>query len=624
MPPIHDTDDGGSRPERPWLFPATRRLRHLHGVSVRNLVVTPPPSRVRGKTIDDDDIPNTMQSPAKLLAQKEARGAHHSRSFTDLAAMAWGEGQGQPREDQPQPPPQPLPPPPSSSASTQARRRRSTLPWNEPDPLTRRVKLEDIMKSRMADTWFSLHGDGEDDEPVYISEVTPMTTNPSFRFFDLNICGPRVSRQDHLTLRLWAKTVGMAEYILLLDLQLHLRSLQFLGRSLDSFHQPLPANSVLFHFPDGVYANLTSTPPTWSPLPLPTRRPVTVSSDRGVVQSTSSYDALMRLATLDECVQDAVATREKLEAQISAILEHNQRAVKSTSDVSKAQDRLALTRHAIATERRHVRATVKRRDELTASIGARKAAMSHGRDAQDRARSHLPEAQDNLVSNQTLLAQTTDETKGQIRRIAEDLLEIYPIEPIANKPLAFTIAGHALPNSSFDDRLDRETVAAALGAAAHLVYLLSFYLSIPLPYPVNPHLSTSLIQDPVSLALPQRTYPLYPVSVQYRFEYAVFLLNKDIEFLLNSHGLRVLDIRHTLPNLKYLLYVLTAGTAELPARKAGGIRGLLPGRLTPSLLSRSRRDSDDSVVSGQSGQSVRQSLLLQDTRDKAIAHPQAV
>lgn len=74
----------------------------------------------------------------------------------------------------------------------------------------------------------------------------------------------------------------------------------------------------------------------------------------------------------------------------------------------------------------------------------------------------------------------------------------------------------------------------------------------------------------------------------------MFLLNKDIEFLLNKQGLRVLDIRHTLPNLKYLLYVLTAGTSDIPARKAGGIRGLLPGRLTPSV---SRRGSESSVES---------------------------
>lgn len=45
----------------------------------------------------------------------------------------------------------------------------------------------------------------------------------------------------------------------------------------------------------------------------------------------------------------------------------------------------------------------------------------------------------------------------------------------------------------------------------------------------------------------------------YRYEYAVFLLNKDIEQLMNQHGVPVLDLRNTLPNVKNLLVTLSAG-----------------------------------------------------------------
>jgi hypothetical protein len=451
------------------------------------------------------------------------------------------------------------------------------------------VKLEDITRSRMATSWFSIHCDGVD-EPVYVSEVAENAVNPNFRAFDLNPCGPLVSRKDHLTLKLWVKTAAMADYTELVELNLHLQSLQFLGASLDSFHQPLPANSILFHFPDGVYTNLTDIPPVWTPYPTPSSK----SSDPAALP-TSSYDALMRLANLDECIQDALITREKLESQINSILAKNQHAVQTASDASRAQDKLALTKSAVSAERKQLRSATKRKEELIASIKARKEAMANGTQTREKVSSHLPDARLKLGSSRKLLDQNTEEIKGQIRRISEDLNEIYPIEPIADKPLAFTIAGLALPNSKFTD-IDRDAVAAALGYTAHLVYLLSFYLSIPVPYPITPYSSTSLIQDPISSSLPQRTYPLYPVNVQYRFEYGVFLLNKDIEFLLNKQGLRVLDIRHTLPNLKYLLYVLTARSSEIPARKAGGIRGLLPGRLTPSL---SRRGSEDSVAYGE-------------------------
>ncbi|KAL1863408.1 hypothetical protein Plec18170_000243 [Paecilomyces lecythidis] len=566
-------DGAGSQRQRPWLFPSNHKLRHLQGVSVRNLVIDPPFNRSRGKTIDDDDIPNTLQSPAKALSKAENRPLQHSRSFTNLKSPA--KLPGNEAVDQKQ--------------ESRRIRRRSTLPWSGDNAEIRQIKLADIMQSRMADTWFSIHCDGVEG-PVYISEVIEKATNPSFQSFDLNACGPLVSRLDEMTLKLWAKTAAMRDYTLLVELHLSLRSLQFVGKSLDSFHQPLPANSILFHFADGVYTNLTDLPPVQGP--ATSRLP---EWHQKTAQPTSSYDALMRLANLDDCIQDALATREKLEAQINTILEKNQHAMSSLSKASQAQEKLSLTKRAVAAEKKQLRGSTKRKEELIASIKARREAMTTGRESQDRTRSHLPDAQVKLASSSSLLEKNTEESKGQIRRICEDLLSIYPIEPVPGKPLTFTIAGLVLPNSSFAD-IDRESVAAALGFTAHLVFLLSFYLSTPIPYPLKPYSSTSIIHDPISVALPQRTFPLYPVNVHYRFEYGVFLLNKNIEFLMTFRGLRALDIRHTLPNLKYLLYVLTAGSSEIPLRKAGGVRGLLLGRVTPSL---SRRGSEDSVTSGE-------------------------
>ncbi|CAG8257844.1 unnamed protein product [Penicillium salamii] len=567
-----DTEPESARRERPWLYAWNRRLRHLQGVSIRNLVVTPPATRARGKTIDDDDIPNTLKSASKLLSQNENHPLHPSKSFTDLKSQSHANKDSNANKEPAMRP-----------------RRRSTLFWNDPNPRTRQVKLEDIVNSRMVDSFFSLHCEGIE-EPVYISEVAERANNPSFRAFDLNLCGPQVSRMDRLTIKIWSKTAEVPEHILLVEMQVHLRSLQFLGKTLESFHQPLPANSILFHFSDGVYSNLMDLPPIETSLQA-TGQKVTAG---GATLPSSSYDALMKLANLDECVQDALATREKLEAQISSILQQNECSLNTASAAAESLEKLTLTKNYVAMERKRVRAAVKHKEDLIASIKARKEAMEQGRTSQTKINSHLPEAQERLVSSEHLLNQSAEEIKGQTRRIAEDLLIVYPIEPIPNEPLAFTIAGLALPNSCFED-IDREVVAAALGHTAHLVYLLSFYLSAALPYPVNANGSTSFIQDPISASLSARTYPLYPVSVQYRFEYAVFLLNKDIEYLLSKIGLRVLDIRHTLPNLKYLLYVLTAGTSEIPARKAGGVRALI-GRLTPD---HSRRGSMDSAASGE-------------------------
>ena len=85
----------------------------------------------------------------------------------------------------------------------------------------------------MAKTWFSIHCGGIED-PVYISEVVEKTMNPNHRYFDLNTYGPEVTRRDELTIKYWAKTENMEEFSLLIELQLCLRSLQFIGKTVRS------------------------------------------------------------------------------------------------------------------------------------------------------------------------------------------------------------------------------------------------------------------------------------------------------------------------------------------------------------------------------------------------------
>ncbi|EEH15745.1 hypothetical protein PABG_05832 [Paracoccidioides brasiliensis Pb03] len=573
-----------------WLL--NRKLRHLQGISVRNLIVNLPSSthtnpRPRGKTIDDDNVPNALQTPAKLLSKLESRPSiHQSRSFTDLK-------RGDQSPDASNIEKERKPDPPMS-------RRRSTLPWAGASPFIRQHKLEAIAGNRMADSFFSLHCAGID-EPIYVSEVVEKTVNPSFKYFDLNACGPLVSRQDQVTCRFWVKMGNMVEYILLLRLEVNLRSLQYIGNSLENFHHPLPANCVVFHFPDGIYTNLMDIPPVQR-LPSFPHIPTTKSNDDNQ-QLTSSFDALMRLANLDDCIQDALATREKLEVQINGILEKKLKDLNTLNRKSQAAEKLSAVKKATASTKKQLRQSAKRKEEILASLLARRNAMAHSRLSQEKTQSYLSEAHLAMSSSENVLKITTEETMGQIRRICEDLQAIYPIEPVPEEALSFTICGRPLPNSTFED-MDKESVAAALGYTAHLIYLLSFYLSVPLPYPVKPYLSQSFIQDPISagLAQRQRTFPLYPVNTHYRFEYGVFLLNKNIEYLMNRMGLRVIDVRHTLPNLKYLLYVLTAGKGEVIAGRVGGVvRGLLLGGRGGSLIASpnlSRTGSEDSGFSG--------------------------
>ena len=201
-----------------------RKLRHLQGISLRNLALSRPLSRLRGKTIDDESLPHALKTPAKVLAQRENPKLEHSRSSNDLkSSLSKANGISQTVYSESDVPVK-------SRPSASKLRRRSTLNWTNAPPRVRQTKLEDVARDRMADTWFSIHCSNTP-EPIYVSEVIEKAMNPSFRFFDLNIYGPSVTRLDELTVKYWAKTETMGTYTLLVDLQLSLRSLQFIGKT---------------------------------------------------------------------------------------------------------------------------------------------------------------------------------------------------------------------------------------------------------------------------------------------------------------------------------------------------------------------------------------------------------
>ena len=67
-----------------------------------------------------------------------------------------------------------------------------------------------------------------------------------------------------------------------------------------------------------------------------------------------------------------------------------------------------------------------------------------------------------------------------------------------------------------------------------------------------PMCSRSVIRDDISQSISPK-FPLYSKGVdRTRFEYAVFLLNKNLEQLMNSRNLETTTLRLTLPNLERL------------------------------------------------------------------------
>lgn len=192
---------------------------------MRNLTLSRPSTLPQAKTIDDESLPNAFKTPTKALALREKK-LEHSRSSSDLRtppkthATIAGSKESSESENGLK----------ANRPMKSKIRRRSTLSWINATSQVRQKKLEDVAASKLADTWFSLHCE-DVAEPVYISELVEKAMNPNFRFFDLNTYGPWITRRNRLTIKVWARTEATQQFVLVLELHVHLRSLQFIGKS---------------------------------------------------------------------------------------------------------------------------------------------------------------------------------------------------------------------------------------------------------------------------------------------------------------------------------------------------------------------------------------------------------
>ena len=563
-----------------------RRIRHLQGVSVRNLSLSPAPFR-SNKSQTDDNVDYGSTSAPSLLEHRKVKSLQQTQSYTKLPSSVENghevDGlqvleQGERINRVPNRPEIP------------SIRRRGTACWTGATLEARQKKLHQAVDEKLTTSWFSLHI-RKLVAPVYISEVVEQSIHPAFRFFDLSLENSCVSRADEACLRLWVKNSRMEHFVLLQELELSFPALSFLGRNLDNSRLPLSANSILLHFEDGIYTP-SATLSSW-------HRSMSQASRKAWIlapSKSSSYTALSELANMDGCAQDAIATQLKLHNQIDALLLRKQHNLQALARHDQLKENQNTARRAVVQTQRHLKALKSKRDHALASLELRKDVMASGRTARAKDEVKLKNFRDAIRQLHLQTQGVFVQRKTGLKRICDDLAAIYPTEPVNNRPMQFSIRHVFLPNSVFDDT-NRDEIAAALGYASRVVHMLSLYLQLPLPYPISPMCSTSTIEDSISMSITQRTFPLYPVRMSYKFEYAVFLLNKDIEFLMNKNNLCLVDIRHTLPNLKCLLCVLAARNSRISDSSDGAARTLAA---MDAYSNNDRRGSEGSLRSGSS------------------------
>lgn len=273
----------------------------------------------------------------------------------------------------------------------------------------------------------------------------------------------------------------------------------------------------------------------------------------GVTQkpvNSLSHDTLVSICVLQSSLDDANDTRERLEPEINRAWPGSKLEILDC-ETSRRRKIQCITRYIELTEK----ATRALRNELR---------LMKENSRQVRAELEGSMTTDRLTSRRERHPEILEEKQHESalrlehRRLAKQLLEIFPIEPV-DSTFHFTICGIFLPNVFAISHFDPVQVGAALGFVAQVVLSLSFYLDIALPYPIRAFGSQSFIVDNISRIKGSRTFPLWTKGVLlYRVEYGLFLLHKDIEQLMTAQDLPVVDLKQTLANLKTLLLAVSS------------------------------------------------------------------
>ncbi|KAJ6519293.1 hypothetical protein C8R45DRAFT_17210 [Mycena sanguinolenta] len=286
---------------------------------------------------------------------------------------------------------------------------------------------------------------------------------------------------------------------------------------------------------------------------------------------TAGWQDLFKLVMLQSSIQDNQGSLSDIVREIDKVLEGDVTAALKREvsereslvqglrkNVAAVYDQSEILKEKIELRRQQL---LERREMLTLAQELRNdelAGTDESEELVSTARSELVSLRSRFTPTRTTLIST--------------LSTIFPIDLISPPDLLYAILDVPLPIplTASDPApplvlpahkdVTEDAVATALGYVAQVVQLLAAYLGKGLVYPITCIGSRSMIRDGISAMVGPRMFPLFSKGVDtYRFEYGVFLLNKDIELLMADRELRALDMRHTLPNLKNLLLTLTDG-----------------------------------------------------------------
>uniref|UniRef100_A0A8D0GVR1 UV radiation resistance associated n=1 Tax=Sphenodon punctatus TaxID=8508 RepID=A0A8D0GVR1_SPHPU len=396
---------------------------------------------------------------------------------------------------------------------------------------------------RLLDTYLTLHlcENTKIRKEFYRSEVIKNSLNPTWRSLDFGIM------PDHLdtsvscfVVRIWGGKKEACQ--LLIEWEVHLDGLKYLGQQIRARNP----NEIIFGLNDGYYGASFEQKDHSG-----TQKNTLLQVDQNCVRNSYDVFSLLRLHRVQCAIKQTQVTVQKIGREI----EEKLRLTSTSNELKKESECLQLKILVLRNELERQKAALGREVALLhkEQISLQEKGNTFETEYQ-RLQMHkesLHELRKECTAKRELFLKTNAQLTIRCRQLLSDLSYIYPID--VNEQKDYFVCGVKLPNSEDFQAKDDGSIAVALGYTAHLVSMISFFLQVPLRYPIIHKGSRSAIKDNINdkLTEKEREFPLYPKGGEkLQFDYGVYLLNKNIAQLRYQHGLGTPDLRQTLPNLK--------------------------------------------------------------------------
>uniref|UniRef100_A0A8C4ZE89 UV radiation resistance associated gene n=1 Tax=Gadus morhua TaxID=8049 RepID=A0A8C4ZE89_GADMO len=393
--------------------------------------------------------------------------------------------------------------------------------------------------SPLLDTYFTLHLCIED----RISRGAPIHPNPTWRSLDFGMLPDLLDTSvSCFVVRIWGGQ--LQQYQLLIEWKVNLDGLRYTGQQIRS-RSP---NEIIFGLNDGYYAadldhkDLSER-----------KKHSLLQVDQHSVRNSYSVFSLLRLHTAQRAIKQTQVTVQKIGKEIEEKLRTTAACTERKKERECMELCLGVLRSELQRQRKALGRETDQRQKERAQLNKKEEAFSFQRQSLEEEKESLAKQQKECTAKREQFLKSNAQLTFRCRQLLSELSYIYPIT-VANQS-DYVICGVKLPNSEDFQAKDDGSVAVALGYTAHLVLMVSCFLQIPLRYPVIHKGSRSSIKDTITdrLTEKEREFPLYPRGERFHFEYAVYLLNKNIAQLRYQHSLSTPDLSQTLPNLRNFL-----------------------------------------------------------------------